>query len=1033
MKEISIDTESPTMDPTAGIEENILDIVLAGEQERSLKRELRDDIDFQDPSQAFVFLTSLPHILETYSRETGNAVPSQLVEMSRGLYRDNITSLLDVPESPGDQEQYFHLAKQNFNLALALLEAADKSNLEIVAGVTKGRILQKGFDYAQRAFESVEYAIAEDFLLKVRNHATPGQLRDLGATRLAGELIQDLSELARESMEENYASAVCATYNIERFANAFGVRVPRKAKKIRRQAYKLGFGKVAYHIESALENENFVHALLYLDSAYRLFPQDPDGVGEDSVWKIAWKVFSSIDVMDALKRVWLQHKIWKGLKSKGITSFDESSYTKDDVEAVEETLKASGIPLEPLETRLDSLTNTKVQFIRKLSPNDFHSSEIELREIEAYQDGFQEWVSGVRAQDRFHSLLDQFGLLNKFLEEGKYTLAETLYSILEESLGRAPVDEDPKLERIAISLDYVDVARLEGNKHLDDKLAEKLKAQSECAETDPQYHQIKLDTIGLYAARGRPDEVLAILSSSKDLADNTPDSSLLHYFHGYSLLQIGDVNRAVAAFEKAVELSPNTGTRYALACALAQKGDVAGAKAQVESVLESEPDNENALDLQANLDDDETAEDYIRIAELRGVYRINQLRELVTRPLSYEITPLLKPDCVASFEKDLAHYMNELVADGSIDIQRLADWMLTKSEPTASADESQLRADFESFSTGLLLYRDSRYFTPSCVEPDYDLDGLMAEVDIQDVAASIPSSGVDYGPFLSQVAAYALDIYNRGTDPASPQFLGKLKDIVYQGVHPHSGDQAESDSMAMDIALKIQDGVLLIKIRDDAYGPDDQNEYSIYGDSKRIYSQYSSDDELHEAASQLYRDGAWLGSVRLFEALKARSPDHPYLDYDMGYALLKNGDLEDALHCLERAAQKHPEDTGLSSDIAYITTKMPQPSEEVTDVAQPSEEVTDVTQPSEEAPAQPAANFDTSYEQAYSLLKSGDFGGAAEHFKALVGLKPDDTWLRSDYAATLVKTGQPDAAKAEAQAAYDLDNTNTDAKELLGL
>ncbi|MBW2980066.1 tetratricopeptide repeat protein [Candidatus Woesearchaeota archaeon] len=81
----------------------------------------------------------------------------------------------------------------------------------------------------------------------------------------------------------------------------------------------------------------------------------------------------------------------------------------------------------------------------------------------------------------------------------------------------------------------------------------------------------------------------------------------------------------------------------------------------------------------------------------------------------------------------------------------------------------------------------------------------------------------------------------------------------------------------------------------------------------------------------------------------------------------------------------------------------------------------------------PQGDFDTHYEQAYSLFKGGDFTRAAEHFKALVGLKPDDTWLHSDYAAALVKTGQPDAAKVEAQAAYDLDNANSDAKELLGL
>ncbi|MBW2980065.1 tetratricopeptide repeat protein [Candidatus Woesearchaeota archaeon] len=77
--------------------------------------------------------------------------------------------------------------------------------------------------------------------------------------------------------------------------------------------------------------------------------------------------------------------------------------------------------------------------------------------------------------------------------------------------------------------------------------------------------------------------------------------------------------------------------------------------------------------------------------------------------------------------------------------------------------------------------------------------------------------------------------------------------------------------------------------------------------------------------------------------------------------------------------------------------------------------------------------FQTHYEKAYALLKSGDFDGAAEHFKRLVDFKPNDTWIHSDYAVVLKKIGQPDAAKVEAQAAYDLDNTNSDAKELLGL
>ncbi|MBW2980064.1 tetratricopeptide repeat protein [Candidatus Woesearchaeota archaeon] len=75
--------------------------------------------------------------------------------------------------------------------------------------------------------------------------------------------------------------------------------------------------------------------------------------------------------------------------------------------------------------------------------------------------------------------------------------------------------------------------------------------------------------------------------------------------------------------------------------------------------------------------------------------------------------------------------------------------------------------------------------------------------------------------------------------------------------------------------------------------------------------------------------------------------------------------------------------------------------------------------------------FQTHYEQAYALLKSGDFDGAAEHFKKLVGLKPNNTWIHSDYAVVLKKTGDIDSARTYAQKAKELHPGNKDAQELL--
>ena len=71
---------------------------------------------------------------------------------------------------------------------------------------------------------------------------------------------------------------------------------------------------------------------------------------------------------------------------------------------------------------------------------------------------------------------------------------------------------------------------------------------------------------------------------------DVPQTSTQWYDRGRTLLDARDFSGAVAAFQRAVELSPESAiAHYGLACALLDSGDPEGATAEIESALSLAP------------------------------------------------------------------------------------------------------------------------------------------------------------------------------------------------------------------------------------------------------------------------------------------------------------------------------------------------------------------------------------------------------------------------------------------------------------
>ncbi len=76
------------------------------------------------------------------------------------------------------------------------------------------------------------------------------------------------------------------------------------------------------------------------------------------------------------------------------------------------------------------------------------------------------------------------------------------------------------------------------------------------------------------------------------------------------------------------------------------------------------------------------------------------------------------------------------------------------------------------------------------------------------------------------------------------------------------------------------------------------------------------------AASKAYEEGNFARAIELYEEAIASGLDHPVLDYDLGNAYYKKGDLGRAILWYERARRNAPRDRAIAHNLAQARSQM---------------------------------------------------------------------------------------------------------------
>ncbi|MFC1705140.1 hypothetical protein ACFLZ6_02335, partial [Nanoarchaeota archaeon] len=778
-------------DPIAAIESDVLSKALEDHPVPTLEEELKR-VDFTREYDQNAFLLALPQALEGHSSETGQPMHPNILNMIREQYALIINHLLEYSkaqfELSSKQPDLPDKSKQPFSLAMEFLEGARRSRLHMSNfDSLREKIVGQAVDYAQQSFDSDQHLLAEYFLLKVRGISTPEELRENHATDIADGVVQEQLDRANQDVDRDFATAVTLTYNAQRFATSFGVKVPRRTWKIREAAYRVGLKKMTGLIEQAIADYRFEQAGILINVVSNTFPTLLTGF---NMHTYSHSLFADVLGVRRMKKLYRQ--VRKGLAlNLAITNEPDSPsenffYMESDWTAVQETLDQLKIPIDSLWSAIDPLAEGKLAFVKGLPAEDVYSSATELEEIEAFQPRLTT-LDSIREFDRVQGIRAQIQVVSYLKEKGFEGLAAAFAKNVLGRIGSEPMDEEFKLERAAVSLDVLGTKSVAHGKHLDDLLDEKQIAKKNLqdsiweqrqtsGELDPEVRGYQVDIMGIHAAARRPDQALIM---SYHVGPGLQDSARFHYFHGYALLQIGAVNQAITAFQESLEINGLSTTYYALACAFAQKGDIIRAKESVTESMRMTPGQEAALDLWENLSREKVAENYMRIAELRRAYRLGELRAHVVAPLiDQRSLAFLRSN--SDLLSDLPLHINEQIAEhGRIDTQRLTDFILDQ-YPLAKKDP-EYKNQIES--SAIELARSYEEFTKRAgLRCDSNLEELDHQVRLQKVRWTIRGSvfgfvrtitSSDHEEISTSVAAYALSLCDNGVDSESDLFYNK--------------------------------------------------------------------------------------------------------------------------------------------------------------------------------------------------------------------------------------------------------------------